>query len=160
MRTNKSSSRTKRSGRRVQYANERRKTARRTGRSRRPQRSPPVRLTKDGLFNFYFLVILGPVLLVVAGFVAFFAHDVALPAMFAFVTNSAAAGISEMGSRPTLIIAFIFVLSVLWCISGGDPPSSSPGFRRGRDVGGLDRAQKRSTDHSLRSSRSQSQTRR
>lgn len=160
MRNHHSGFRNQGSGRRVRYANERPKSPRRVGRSRRLPGSPSIRLTKDGLFNFYFLVILGPVLLVIAGFVAFFAHDVALPAMFMFVTNSATNGISQMWSRPTLFIAFLFVLSLVWCFSDGSSSRSTPNFRRGRDVGGLNRAQLLAKDYSEKNRRSQSQRRR
>lgn len=157
MRNRRQASRSSRSRPQIRYASERRGSERR---QRRPQRSRSFRLSKDTLFNFYVVVLLGPLFLVLAGFVAFFAHDVALPAMFAFVTNSAIDGISRMWTRPTLIIAFLFVLSVLWCISDGNTTGSSSNFRRGRDVGGLDRAQQRTRDHSLKSRRSQSPRRR
>lgn len=156
MRRNLSTSQPQRSSRRVRYANERRKSV---GQRQRPRLSPSFSLNKDALFNFYALVILGPVLLVVAGFVAFFAHDIALPAIFTFVTNSTRDGILQMWKRPTLIIAFLFVLSLWWCMSDGGTSASNPNLRRGRDVGGLNRARKLGRDHSQKSRRSQSQRR-
>ncbi len=142
---------------RVRYANERR-TRRPEGRV--PRLTPPaVRFSKDGLFSFYVLIFLGPLFLVVAGFIAFFAHDVALPAFVDFVAHSVRSGVTQMWSRPTLVIAFLFVLSVVWCFSGGSTTYSSRNFRRGRDVGSLNHAQKLARDHSTKHRHVQSRRR-
>ncbi|MEZ6122791.1 MAG: hypothetical protein R3C49_06400 [Planctomycetaceae bacterium] len=74
-------------------------------------------LSKDGVFGVYVLVFFGPLFLVVMGAIAFFAHDVAFPTYLTFLRSSMARGLLEMWQRPTLILAFLFVLSVVWCLS-------------------------------------------
>lgn len=133
---------------RVRFANERKKPKQQRRSHRLPKR---ISVSRDDLLGFYILIFLGPLFIVVAGGLAIFAHDVAVPSLFEFVVESLVYGVAEMWQRPTLILALALVLSIFWCLNG--PTTSSNGthdFRRGRDLGGLDHAQRLSKRYSDR----------
>lgn len=134
----------------VRYAGERQ--ARPSPSTRRPRiRFPRLSLSKDELLGLYVLIFLGPLFLIAAGCLAFFAHDVAIPSLFRFVVGSISHGLFEMCRRPTLVLAFLLVLSIAWCFWGASATASNPGrVRRGRNVRDLKEAQRLAREHQQR----------
>ena len=142
-------SRPKQRRRPVRYAGERR--AKRSQAPRRPRvRLPRPSFSRDDLLGLYVLIFLGPLFLIAVGCVAIFAHDVAIPSLFRFAVDSISHGLLEMCRRPTLVLAFLLVLSIAWCLWGGTTASNPTHVRRGRSVRDLKEAQRLAREHQKR----------
>lgn len=128
------------SRRAVRLASSRKRPPQGPKRALSPRRKLP-RITRGRLFRFYLLVFCVPLGLIIIGHLAVFAHDTAVPGLLGSASEQFADGFQALVSRPTLAVAFLAVMSFLWCfpweffsLLADDDNTVDQRFRRGRQL--------------------------